>query len=97
MVGAIYHTPAGAHEDFAAIEVLTQILTAEPAGRLYPELVATKKASRVSSSAQLLHDPGVVEFYAQVDPKNSFEDVRDAIVKVAESVPAGDFKKTPEK
>ena len=48
VVGAVYHIPAGSHEDFAAVEVLEDVLTSEPSGRLYKALVPTKKASSVS-------------------------------------------------
>ena len=42
---AAYHLPPGSHGDFAAIDVLTNILGSEPSGRLYKSLVETKKAS----------------------------------------------------
>ena len=39
-----YHTPAGSHPDSAALEVLAEILSETPSGRLYKALVETKKA-----------------------------------------------------
>jgi len=44
-IGVAYHIPAGAHEDTAALQVLANILSTQPSGRLYKELVETKKAS----------------------------------------------------
>src|SRR6516162_9444972 len=38
-VGAVYHIPAAAHPDCAPLDVLTHILTSQPSGRLYEELV----------------------------------------------------------
>ena len=60
LVGALYHIPAASHEDFAAVEVLEDILTSEPSGRLYKALVPTKKASSVLGNASGHHDPGVL-------------------------------------
>src|SRR5205814_2098379 len=46
-VRVAWHIPAAAHKDTAALEVLAGILRTEPSGRLYKELVETKKASSV--------------------------------------------------
>ena len=43
--GVVYHIPAAAHPDFAAVQVLEDCLTNEPGGRLYKALVETKKAT----------------------------------------------------
>src|SRR2546427_59547 len=39
-VGVAYHIPAGPHEDMAALQVLANILSTQPSGRLYQSLVA---------------------------------------------------------
>ncbi|OAI44807.1 pseudouridine synthase [Planctomycetaceae bacterium SCGC AG-212-F19] len=85
VVGTIYHIPAGAHEDFPALEVLNSILVSEPSGRLYKALVETKKATSVSGVAWNWHDPGVMEFSAEVDPKLSLDAVRDTMFDVVEN------------
>ena len=36
---SVYHVPAGTHPDFAAVDVLGQILGDAPSGRLYKALV----------------------------------------------------------
>jgi zinc protease len=87
-VGAVYHIPAGPHEDFAAVEVLTEMLTSEPSGRLYKALVETKKATAVSGNAFAWHDPGVVEFNVQVGADRSVEEVRDTLIDTLESLSA---------
>ncbi|HMU78115.1 MAG TPA: pitrilysin family protein, partial [Bacteroidia bacterium] len=61
-----YHIPAGAHADYAAIEVLIEALTNEPSGRLYKALVDTKKATSTSGYSFQLKDPGYAYFYAEV-------------------------------
>jgi zinc protease len=89
--GAVYHIPAGAHADFAPIEVLTTMLTAQPSGRLYQALVKGRKATQVSAVAYNWHDPGVLEVMAQVEQGTPPEEVRDALVGVLESLPAEKF------
>jgi zinc protease len=66
-VGAVYHIPAAAHADFAAVEVLASILDDEPSGRLYKALVESHKATKVDATAFGWHDPGALEVGATVD------------------------------
>src|SRR5712691_4456551 len=42
-VGVAYHIPAGSHEESASLQVLANILSTRPSGRLYKALVETKK------------------------------------------------------
>jgi zinc protease len=86
VVGAMYHVCAGSHEDHPAVEVLTDILDAEPTGRLYKALVETHLANQVSASALAWHDPGILEIAAQVASGNPLPPVRDAMVRVVESL-----------
>ena len=51
VVGVAYHIPAGPHEDSPALQVLANILSTQPSGRLYKALVETKKAASVSAYA----------------------------------------------
>jgi zinc protease len=66
VVGAMYHVCAGAHEDHPAVGVLSEILAAEPTGRLYKALVESHLANQVSASAAAWHDPGILEIAAEV-------------------------------
>jgi len=70
VVGAMYHTPSGGHEDYAVLDVLESILTAAPSGKLYKALVESKKAASVRGAAYALHDPGVIAFLAEVSQGN---------------------------
>ncbi|QDT42708.1 Protease 3 precursor [Gimesia alba] len=65
-VGVVYHIPAAAHKDMAALDVLESTLTDDPAGVLYQALVKTKKASSVSGSIFALHDPGVLRLMVEI-------------------------------
>jgi zinc protease len=88
LVGVVYHIPAGSHTEFPAVEVLAEILGAEPAGRLYQALVEARKAETVSVSAGAYHDPGTLDVMAEVNTKDreGLEKVRDIIFSVLDQV-----------
>ncbi|WP_452228815.1 MULTISPECIES: M16 family metallopeptidase [unclassified Lacinutrix] len=65
IVSALYHIPAGSHEDAAALAVAELILTDAPSGRLYKALVNEKKASSIWSFAPFTKEPGFM--YINVD------------------------------
>ncbi len=88
VVGAVYHIPAGAHEDFPAMEVLENLLTSEPSGRLYKALVVSKKASSVRGNAFAWHDPGILQFSVQLDATKSLDDARETLLQALENLQA---------
>ncbi|MDE0422996.1 MAG: pitrilysin family protein [Gammaproteobacteria bacterium] len=63
---AAYHVPAGSHEDFAAMDVLAYVLSTQPAGRLYKNVVEPGLAAGSSAYALQLRDPGVLLANVQV-------------------------------
>jgi zinc protease len=83
-VGVGYHVPSGSHPDFAAVDILTQILSDTPSGRLYKALVETKKATSVESLDIPLHDPGLVIMFAEVRKEQSLDAARDAMIQTIE-------------
>jgi zinc protease len=94
-VGAVYHVPAAAHPDFAACEVLANLLDYEPGGRLYKALVLTKKATKVGSFASGYHDPGLIEVIVQTDRKDeaAIRALRTDMLDVLESLQKEPFAK----
>jgi len=88
VVGLVYHIPAASHAEFPAVEILAEILSAEPAGRLYKALVETGKAAEVSVDAHAYHDPGALEITAEVNTKDlaALEKVRDTTLSVIDKV-----------
>ncbi len=91
-VGALYHIPAAAHPDCAALDVLEHILTAQPSGRLYKELVEkNKKLTNVDASARGMYDPGVFIVFASVEDKIPVESARNALLKAIDDVRNGDI------
>ncbi|MGY6587839.1 MAG: M16 family metallopeptidase [Wenzhouxiangella sp.] len=80
---AAYHVPAAAHEDFAAISVLTHLLGDSPSGRLYRELVETKLASQVFAFSLPLPEPSVLMLFAQSSHDQDLDPVQDALLAAA--------------
>ncbi|MEZ5457796.1 MAG: pitrilysin family protein [Steroidobacteraceae bacterium] len=66
VTAAGYHVPAGAHPDFPAVQLLFDVLTNEPAGRLYKALVETGLATQVGGFAFSLKEPGYAYVAAEV-------------------------------
>jgi zinc protease len=91
VVGLVYHVPAASHSEFPAVEILAEILSAEPAGRLYKALVETGKAAEVSVDPHAYHDPGALEITAEVNTKDlaALEKVRDTMLSVIDQVVQG--------
>lgn len=88
LVQALYHVPAGSHPDFAAVDIVTQILGDEPSGRLYKALVETKKASSISGFDFQWHDPTLAIFSAEVRQGDSLDAAKDGLISTIESVAA---------
>ena len=88
-VAVVYHIPAGAHEDLPALQVLANILSTRPSGRLYKGLVETKKAASASAYAEASHDPGLFTADAEVLKDSSPEEVRDLMLGIVEDIGTG--------
>jgi zinc protease len=83
---AAYHIPAGSHPDYAAISVLSRILGAQPAGRLYKALIDTKKASFTGAFSYQWKEPGLLMAYAQVLKENSLDDAKSILLKTIDDL-----------
>jgi zinc protease len=70
-----YHTPAFAHPDDGALEVMEGILIGSGGtGRLYKALVETRKALSVSMGIMELHDPGLSTVSATLSDEQSIDE-----------------------
>ena len=87
-LGAMFHLPQGANADLTAFEALSEIMTVEPAGRLYKALVEGKKASSVENWLFPQHDAGFVIFWTQVPVGESVEAARDTMLATLYDVAA---------
>lgn len=85
MAACVYHIMPGSHEDFPAMEVMIETLTAEPNGKLYKNLVDTKKASSQGGFSFTLHDPGYVFFLAEVLKEKSLDEAKAAMLATLDS------------
>ena len=89
----LYHVPAAAHPDYAAVQVLARILADTPSGRLYKALVETKKATDVGSDLLELHDPAFLAFQASVRQEQSLDAARDTMAATIDTLKASPVTK----
>lgn len=85
MLMAGYHIPAGAHPDYAPLEMMQTILTDEPSGRLYKALVETKKVTNVFGLQFPNREPGYSLFAAELPKDKSIDDARATMIETIES------------
>ena len=88
LVAAYYKVPAGAHADFAAIDVLDQVMRSAPAGRLHKALVEAGKAASVGGLKLQQRDPGGIFWIAQLRASDSLNAARDALLKAVDEIVA---------
>ena len=86
LVEALYHVPAGSHPDFAAVDIIAQVLGDDPTGRLHKTLVETKKASSAFGFDLQWHDPTMIIFGAEVRQGSSLDEARDALISTVEGI-----------
>lgn len=85
-VAAAYHIAPGAHPDYVAMDVLNEVLTNEPSGRLYQSLVKSGKASRMWGWAAQLRDPGFIYFNVDVLKEKNLDSARAALFATLDEV-----------
>lgn len=93
VVSALYHIMPSSHPDYPAMDVLTDVLTDEPSGRLYKSLIDTKKASQEYGYSFMTKDPGYVYFAAELLKDKSIDDAKAALLGTLDSISV----KTPTK
>ncbi len=86
VVACGYHICNGAHPDYPALDILADVLTNEPSGRLYKALVESKKASNVGGYAEALHDPGMIGFSADILKEKSLDDAKHTFTNLLDSL-----------
>jgi zinc protease len=90
ITAAGFHIPPGGHPDFAAAQILAEVLTNEPSGRLYKALVEAGLASSVGSFAFSLKDPGYMYIAAEVLKDKSLDAATSSLLAVTDG-----FKSAP--
>ena len=81
-----YHICSGSHPDFAATDVLQEILSNAPSGRLYKALVETKKATEISAFSLAMKDPGFMTYSAKVPKEKSLDDAQKTMLNLLDSL-----------
>ena len=89
-VACAYHIVAGSDADYPAFDILNEVLTNQPNGRLYQNMVKTEKASVVWSWDAAMKDPGFLFIYADVLKDKSLEKAKDAMLNTID-----EFAKKP--
>jgi zinc protease len=80
-LGMAHKVSSGTHPDFASISVLSEILGNSPSGRMYKNMVETKKASSIFVSDFQFKEPGLIFSFAQLTKDMSLEEARKAMIQ----------------
>ena len=86
LVGVGYHVTSAADKDYAACQVLGEILGTEPSGPLYKSLVETQIASSVSTMDISGHDPGMLLAFAEVPISGDIEKAKTTMLAEIEKI-----------
>ncbi len=81
-----YHAPAGAHADFAAVDLLSRLLGGTPSGRLHKRLVQTRLAASTFGFAFGLAEPGAIFFGATLAPTQELARAQAELIAGVESL-----------
>jgi zinc protease len=79
-----YHIPSGTDPDYAAVDVLSFVVGDSPSGRLYQQLVETKKAAKVACGAFQLKDPSFLFCNVELGPKDKADAARATLIDTLE-------------
>jgi zinc protease len=88
LVSALYHIPPGADPEYAAMDVLVELISDVPTGRLQKALVVPGKASAVFGSERQLREAGYAYFGASVPMNLSVDAARDALLSTIQGFAA---------
>ena len=86
VVSALYHIMPGSHPDYPTMDVVIELLTNEPGGRLYKALIDTKKASQEYGYSFTTKDPGYAYFAAELLKEKSIDEAKTALLGALDSV-----------
>ncbi len=86
VVSCAYHICPGSHPDYPAVDVLMELLTSEPGGRLYKALVESGKASSQYGWAAGLAEPGFAYFSADVLKEKSLAEAEAAMMSTIDGL-----------
>ena len=88
---AAYHVPAGPHPDFAAVELLVQMMGDTPSGRLHKRLTEKQLAAVTYAFVDGRAEPGFALFGAQLAPGQEADKARAELLATLESAATEPF------
>ena len=80
-----YRTPPAAHADTPALQMLMNLMTIEPAGRLYQSLVKAKLAVGVDVESDVMFDPSLMGFWVTLSKTQAMDRAREVLLSTVES------------
>ncbi len=80
LVSALYHTPAGSSKEHAAMAVVENVLSDEPAGRLYKLLVETQIAASLWAYTPFTKEPGFMYINVNVPTDKNADQVHNTLI-----------------
>ncbi len=87
LVYMMYHVPAAADPDFAAIQLLSLVLGDTPGGRLHKRVVEQRLAAQAFAGAFALAEPGPLILGAGLAPGQEVASARVAMAAVVDGLP----------
>ena len=86
VVACLYHICSGIHKDYAPIQVMIQALTTRPSGRLYKNLIESKRAGSQYGYSMRLKEPGFAYFGANVLKEQSLDEAQSTLLSTLDSI-----------
>jgi zinc protease len=86
VVSCGYHVPASSHPDYASVQLLVEVMTNSPSGRLHKELVATNKASSQWGFSFWTKEPGFAYFNVDVRKEQSLDSAKQILLKTFDNL-----------
>ncbi len=86
IVSALYHLPAGSHEEYAAMTVAEEILTDNPSGRIYKALIDGKKASGMFSYSPFTKEPSFLYINVNVPSDKSLDEAESTMLNLLDDL-----------
>jgi zinc protease len=90
VVSCGYHVPASSHPDYASVQLLVEVMTNRPSGRLHQALVASNKAASQWGFSFWTKEPGFAYFNVDVRKEQNLDSAKLLLLKTFD-----DLSKTP--
>ncbi|MFD1819115.1 zinc protease [Pseudarcicella hirudinis] len=80
-----YHIPSALHPDYVVSDIMLDILTDAPSGRLYKALIDTKLATQQYGGSFQTKEPSLAFFGAEILKDKSIDSVKTVLIDVVEN------------